>query len=461
MTEVLRSALVEIAERAPAATVPDDLWRSARRSRRGHMAAATVAVLAVVGSVIGLGASAHRDTAPVTQPAGGGAVPSRVYLVPDRLTGSDERGRPTGPVESDLSVGTSSVAYMTQSGIPVVVTARDGRYHLLDLPGFVGESPTSFATLLGGGLTLSPDGRSLAYAYADGYDAAGTPTATGIRVLDLGSGHIRTIELPPFGEGTAIRQIVWSPDSRWLAWMGQVATFWRSGSARFGAEHRGRINPGSATSQELTGPTDSATSIAIDDRGTVAMLATNRLWLAFVGGRVQVRHVHQPGKVLYGDDPPQMTFDTSGHRLALATTLPGHQAYLLTTKLHVGVRRLPPVGGDGASVQPLGWLDAADGPVSVSEVRPHQGDTILDGRIVLTRWGDGRSSTVVARVDDLINNPVSIAVDLMTVAQPTYDFPAPDWPGSDQRRVIMTCLVIGGLGLGWLGLALAARRRRA
>lgn len=465
MTDHLRGALAEIAERAPVVEVSDDLWRSARRSAFRTVAAAGVAAAAVAASAVGLGTLLHHGASPgpPSTPTGdSSAVPSHVYVVPDRLTGTDDRGRPTGPLESDLSVGTSAVAYMTQSGIPVVVTAADGRYHLLDLPGFLGEAPHSFATLLGAGLSLSPDGGSLAYAYAGGYDAGGTPSATGIRILDLRSGTVRTIELPQVDQGVQVRQIVWSPDSRWLAWYGQIATSWTSDTAHFDGEVRGRIAPGAATSQPVRSPRDSATAMAVDDRGLVALLTTHRLLLAPVDGRVQVRRVHQPGSVTSADDPPRMSFDASGRRLALATSTPGRQTYTLTTTgRHVASRSLPDIGADGATVEPLGWLRAPDGPVSVSEVRPRSGDTILAGQIVLTRWGDGRpASTVVGRVDDLVNNPLSVAVDLMTVDRPTYDFAAPEWPLSQAQRVVVTCLVIlGVLGLGWLAVLLVTRRR--
>jgi hypothetical protein len=180
-----------------------------------------------------------------------------------------------------------------------------------------------------------------------------------------------------------------------------------------------------------------------------------------VDGRVQVRRVHQPGPVTSADDPARMSFDASGRRLALATTTPGRQTHVLTTiGLHVASRPLPDIGVDGATVEPLGWLRADDGPVSVSEVRPRSGDTILAGQIVLTRWDDGRpASTVVGRVDDLVNHPVSVAVDLMTVARPTYDFAAPEWPMSGERKAVVVGLaMLGLLGLAVLG-AVAVRRR--
>lgn len=463
MTGSLRDALAEIADHAPVADIPDDLWESAHRPRRRTVVAAAFAAAAVIASAAGLGIVLHHESPPPATPIPGpGAVPSHIYRIPDRLT---------GPLETDLAVGRSSVAYMTQAGIPVVVTARDGRYHLLGLPAFLGQDDAGgFSTLLGTGFALSPDGRSLAYAYAAGYDAAGTPSVTGVRVLDLETGGIRTVELPPQGQGTQVRLVTWSPDSRWLAWEGQVAGSWHSGAADFRDAARGRIAPGATTSQPLETRLGSEAGMAVDDRGVVVTVDGNRVAVSPRRGPERIRPVHPTPREVRSSEMAAhaLAYDPTGQHVTIASTMPSARAYRLDThRLTYQARALPALAGSGSWVLPLGWLSRSDGLVSVSEVRPvigrsdsYTGATVEAGRIVLTRWKGGEpSSRVVARLDELMPDTVSVAVDLMTAAQPTHAFPPPRWPSSTPWSTIAGLSGLGALGLGWLGFVALARRR--
>ena len=131
------------------------------RNRRTRMATATVAV--VVTAIVAVTRSSwvptrSRDASP---PDGGPAdhrgepgIPSEVH---------DPVGDGGLELEGDLAVGRASVAIANDTAA-FVITADDGVYHRLDLPGF---DPALYAA--GGsevsGLTLSPDGTKLIYSW--------------------------------------------------------------------------------------------------------------------------------------------------------------------------------------------------------------------------------------------------------------------------------------------------------
>src|SRR5690348_7979512 len=103
MTDRLKTALAEIADRAPTAHVPDDTYRRGRRSHRRRVAAGALALVVVclgLGSVVRV---VTHEPPPVTRQPHGGAVPSQLYGVPQRLTMTDGQGRWAGPVETDLA----------------------------------------------------------------------------------------------------------------------------------------------------------------------------------------------------------------------------------------------------------------------------------------------------------------------------------------------------------------------
>jgi hypothetical protein len=342
-----------------------------------------------------------------------------------------------------------------------VVTAGDGQPRLVALPGFVG--PSSSASLLGAGFALSPDGRYLAYGFAIGFDRWGTPSVTGVRVLRLSTGSIRTIALPRVAQGTQVRLVTWSPDGKWLAWYGQQAVKWNSSGETFQGELRGRIAPGSTSSDPLPSPDRADLAMAIDDTGRVALMTHDRLRLVAVDGPVSSEAIVYPGARVLGN-PPQLAFDPSGQSLAVAATAPAIGTYVLALQ-GLTFRRalLPRLGPDGATIDPIAWLPSSQGRVSVAEVHGIDGDTVLPGRLVLTRWLRGRgAATVVGDVDGPVAAPVSVATDLMTVDQPTHTYPAPHWPPAPGSRLVPVCLgITTALGLTWLVIAGVARRRRS
>jgi len=209
MTEQLHDLLARIADQAGPGSSDPTLWARAGRARRRDRAlrasAATLTVLALVGALaIGLGT---RSAPPPANPAPretGVGIPSTVRGI---------HGDGGLDLETDLAVGPASVAIVNQSGA-FVITADDGIYHRLRLPGF---DPTAFNDDEPG-LALSPDGTRLAY----GWRAAQAPGARiGTRILDLRTGALQKIpDAPRYVVDTLVRISThgygWSPNGRYL-----------------------------------------------------------------------------------------------------------------------------------------------------------------------------------------------------------------------------------------------------
>ena len=170
MTDQLHDLLARIADDAGPGPADPSLWGRARRARqvrrRQRVVAAVAAGLAAVAALTAVGpeGASRRDPDPVDQPdrsSPGPGVPSVVYGVP---------GDGGLDLETDLSVGRASVAVTNPTGA-YVVTADDGAYHRLRLPGYDAAAYDAQVT----GLALSPD--------APGWPTAGRrlrcdPTAT-------------------------------------------------------------------------------------------------------------------------------------------------------------------------------------------------------------------------------------------------------------------------------------------
>lgn len=474
MTEPLRGALAEIGERAPVAHVPHDTWTRARRARRRELVGSVAALALLVAGSAGVVGSLRHDPAPVA--AGGasdrlsdGAIPSQVYAVPDRLRNPTNDAGWSGPVESDLAIGRGSVAWWSEPGPPAVITAADGGYHLLALPGFLGGTIDGGG--LGAGLALSPDGTSLAYGWSGPAPAnANQAMPSGVRVVDLQTGSVRTLALHG-GKGVLVTQVSWSPDSRWIAWTGQTAVSWGASSMRFHGEVQGRIAPGATTSDPLPSSLDAGGLLAISDDGLAAVLGSSPrkvdgvfqtpLNLVPVRGRTVTRAVGTPTPVTIGNDPARLAFSPDGRLLSLATTSPGQFASVLRVSDGRLLAHRFPNGlyPEGATVAPLGWLDDTH---LVSAVTPHSGDTAGEHQLVMMTPTVGRHSTyhIVGRTDGSLPVATTVAVDLMTLDKLTVDFPAPTWPWPTEKKIAVGLAAgLGAAGMAWLVLTLVRRRR--
>jgi len=229
MTEQLHDLLARIADQAGPGSNDPTLWDRARRARRRERAlrAASVAALttaALVGAVV-IGLSTRSTSPPAdrhTPAPPGPGIPSTVRGL---------QGDGGLDLETDLAVGPASVAIANRSGA-FVVTAADGVYHRLRLPGY---DPSAFNDRETG-LALSPDGSRLVYGWrAPKAPGSATRPKVGTRIVDLRTGALQKI---PGAPGYAVdKNLVtanygygWSPNGRYLVFETRMAgNHWYSG----------------------------------------------------------------------------------------------------------------------------------------------------------------------------------------------------------------------------------------
>ncbi|MBF4163222.1 WD40 repeat domain-containing protein [Nocardioides acrostichi] len=445
MTDTLKDHLERLAADAPSLDIPADTWA---RGRRRHRRAVTVRALGALALVVLLGLApllvARLDTGTV-QPAD----PSRSLGVPDRLQGVPARlaDRSDGAwvhdiVTDDLHTGVGAAAWVTAEGLPVVVDAAAGGYHLLDLPGFQLTSTEAASTWIGYTpytfLALSPDGTHLAYGYADldGPGRSATVT-TGIRIVDLPTGEVqRSIPLTG-GAGVAVTDISWSSGGTWLAWSGFRTTSWTASSIGGHTPLVGIAGPGRDEQVHKRAPRNS--TVSVDDDGAGVVVSGRRLTL------LPARNSRGSQAFVTGPTarvPRSIRWSRTGHAVDSALLSPDG------TQVAVGA------DGEGLLVidVPSGrWrLVADDGPDS-AQTRPlaWSGDTL-----VTDAWREGHHIEAVT-----VRRPTeprtlvtlgpgvtpSIATDLLGTPPHTVDRPGPHWPWSPDRwafTIALTILVV-------------------
>jgi hypothetical protein len=498
MTERLREEMLRVGETAPPIHVPGDLWALGRRARRRDRLVSGVVALSVIGLIFAVsmlgwpGLGGRADVAPVSPAGDEGAVPSTLYGVPVRFLSTDidryEVGASWSPkiAEPDLAVGRASVAFAvkweSQQTLPMVVTARDGAYHPLVLPGWSGASLMAYMNSASDiALALSPDGRSLAYPWWDPKAPLDGPMPAGIRVLSLETGDIR--EIPLLGEdGVYATNVSWSPDSRWLAWRGIASPNWTLQSTGGGDYVAGRVAPGGKVSESIPLPARrQSTSVAISNAGVVALFTPGKRWQTWDGGVVA------EGKAGFPEADDAAAYSPDGTSVALSTRLDAYGTPEAGTSWF-----LDPSSGDlserplaegldlypeGAEVRPLGWMD--DDRVVAMVTGPQGGHSDADSSariVVMTAPSESRSEwtyRMLTGFDRSVSGPfagylsmpysrtVTVAVDLMTLEHPTADFPPPDWPWSDERKALVIGLSVAAvLGCLLLGRRWLRRSRR-
>jgi hypothetical protein len=481
MTHQLHDELARIGDAAPrvapSSDLAPDLWRRGRRARTRDRVVAAGAVLTLVLSLGGLTTAVMGGPAellPASPPSGDPAVPSTLYAVPGHVQTQDDGQRFTGPLSPTLAVGRGAVAFVTGDGLPVVVDAETGEYHLLDLPGWRGGDVLVGMVLDASDsqpLAISPDGRQLAWAWAVPGGRTDTATiATGVRVLDLESGDVRTAVITSpgrdtlIGQGVLVRTLAWSPDSRWLAWSGVTVREWNA--AGIGGFSRtplaGRIAPGSTRPgiQWRTNSSPSVTGTAVTDDGTL-LVAQQDGWVMRYHAASSQDRPFSVGSTL--NPAPAGAVSPDGSMLAVGS-------YSRETSMDLadleGVRLAPralspDVYPDGAFVRPLGWID--DDTVVVlarteddSELgRSHV--AVMSAPTVPEEEWSYRIVTRSEPTDDAagVASFHSVAVDLLD--NPTVDRPAPDWPWKVEYRV---ALAVVSLVVAWLiGILWWGRRR--
>ena len=427
MTTHLREELDRLADTQPAFRPDPSTWDRGRRARRRSRIASGAAALAVVAVVGGLGAQGLGTGSP--SPAAGevpaGAIPRRIADIPSDL-------RTTSPADG---LGTASAAFVSSAGDPVVVTATDGQPHRLDLPGWAPHSA---------GLALAPDGGTLAWEQ----DVPGED-GTHLGVLDLGSGDVTLHLLRP--ESFRLRELSWSPDSSWVAYVGDL----RTGG---GGSVVGRVDVEGGLSEPLD-PRDGTGREAVGDLAVSSDGATvvSRPW----GGLYRVGRAGSERLTdRRGVGPGAWSPD--GRHLALRSS-PSEASYTLdaaTGEVLTHPFADPTLGL--AAVRPMGWLD--------DRRQLLLAEGLLGGtaELVVTTPTADATSTWRRSVGTIEAGPaatVSLAVDLVpdldgTSSQAlTHDFPA-----SDERDVSwliglgVAAAIAALMALRWLWRRLAAGR---
>lgn len=449
MNTPLRDALHELAEHHT--FVPDSTaWDRGRRARRHDRLLVAAAVLVLVASLGGIGMlGAQQRTQPIADSVDEGAIPAQLHEVPERLVHHQEHGATWDERigSSELAIGQGSMAFMGGGGaawgLPVVIDAQDGSYHLLDLPGWVGNGPMSAVFLgEGAGLSLSPDGLTLAWSY--GQPARGredySPVETGIRIADLVTGEVTEVSLQHLltqGQALIPHILAWSPDGSVLGWRAREMAQWNSAGA--GPAHRlpGRqgivdVATGQVTDVRMPGVGRAGVEIAVTNDAGLILRGQKRAFAWRDGNAVPADDLVDEA---FGDrQPGPGTYQSPVDTRFLGRIDTSRVAALVTSRSD---------SLDDSGAQLVVMTDAGV-PMERASWR------------IATRWDLPQPSTL------------SIAVDLLGVdpgASPpgvtgVHDFPAPTWPWSTERKVAVTALaVLATLSLMALVLHLARRRR--
>ncbi len=469
MTELLKTELQRIGDTAPDVRVPaPDLWRRGRRARlrdRLLTTGAVIAVLALLGGAawISLGGP---DRPPPTDDSSAPGVPGTIWGIPSRVewdrTSTDVT---TGVGSGWTPVGVAAAAYLSDSGQPVVITAHDGAYHVLDdLPDLQPlQAAADVALGEHGWMSLSPDGSRLAYAWANpAIRDTGAPMPTGINVVDLVTGDIRRNSVLG-GEGVAHIGLTWSPDGTWVGYVGSRTTSWQQSRRAYRGTVVGRVRALTHTTsqRDWTGP---VAGLAIGNDGSLLVSNGSGRLSTWSGSTVSRQPIDDPAEPNLG---AIAVLSSQGTRLVWETTSRTHQL----TYLDIATGRVHQVPLDkerypfGTPVRPLGWVDDETVVVELTEYVSPSGYT---GRqVALVSLDPASPSDEVLRVvgdEDPLDfsdhsqiNFMTVATTLMTADRPTVARPEPDWPmTTDQRLVLWTI----GAGVPLLMLLFWWRWRR-
>ncbi|MBL0746312.1 hypothetical protein [Nocardioides baculatus] len=426
----LRSQMHRVGDAVDPLPVDDDLWQRGVAARRRGQVLVVAAVLAIVVSVAGTATLVGGDDREARTASGevveGGAIP-RSIVDPGDLD-----------PEGDLAVGRASAAFISQSSEPVVITAVDGVPHELDLAGWVTNSQDPDEVRVNQSLALSPDGARLAWQGADDEDGRAT-----VGVLDLVTGDTSTYRpLPPIA-GLRLREMSWSSDSSWLAWIcDDSPEVWV-----------GRLRPGpepDSQAQQLFG---NIQDVAVDANGTLVFSRASGGFerIYGTGDVVPLASKRELGGVGFGIG----RFSPDGRQIALRSSLsPASYTYDIDAE-ELLEHPFPAGTFEDGFVVPQGWLDDRLQLLLVQESsNPDVAELVVTTPAVdaTSTW---RRSVGVVEVGPAAT--LSLAVDLVpdldgTSSQElTYDFPPP--PERDISWIIglgVAAAIAVLLALRWL-----------
>lgn len=444
----LHDRLADLAARAgddPAAGVPaGELWTRGRRYGRSRRAGAAVLVVAAVVALVA-GRIVVAAVQPIEiAPAGSAAelrLPDRLF-VPDPWTPDTDEVGPIGPLVA-------------------IVGAPRARWGSLaehaDLAGVDGAGEYAFLALddrTGDDLALSPDGRHLAYWYAeDAADVPGAATekpADGVAVLDTVAGTTEryAVDSPL---GLMPDRMTWAGERLW-------APLW----------HYDDVNDQSASSD--------LASVLVWDLGTGERAETSRDGLAVVG---ELTAWDGDLVDLRGDRLVRVSPD--GERRVVARLGDAEldaPAYVDPSGTRVAVlRNTDPDGAASNRPEPVAvGILGSGGTVELADLPGGRVDRIVgwrsDHELVTYRFGEGGVLYEVVDVltgarEQLVELPAESSAPNELVAADALAAPvfaAPEPPDLRDPRLVLAAGAGTGLAaiaLGLVGLALWRRRVRA
>jgi len=448
----LREELHRIAERAPEAYVPADLFARGRRAHRRSVVIVIGAISAAIALIAGSIALAPQRDSAEPDPARGDtdlAVPDTIYAAPTWLAETEDGHYVNvGKLEHDLAIGTGAIAYAqpaqdSNGAVAIVVDADDGDYHPLYLPDFIGLDPywrNSFGD--DGGrrpLALSPDGTQLAWSWGMGRDAATDNQAVsgGVRIADLTTGGVSEWDLSD-GGSTYVTGVEWSEGGSQLLWTGIQMDRWNTDAYVPADAVAGVITYASGDVTTYSGGIGSVTDLslwAVSDDGTIAFNGVSGTDLQIQRASGEIRPLPLPDKasayepiMFHGSDLYVTTEDGLARVDSSGATYPSPN-------------KMPLV--------PVGWV--GDGPL----FKLHGQNDVYFGQVWAlddAAGGDAGGGSSLVSVDsdaNMVVDTVSIAYDLIdadSIKHPTVHrskpFFMPLWTGTAVFWLVAAVVVV-------------------
>lgn len=449
MNTDLRDLMARVADDVEPVPVAPDIWRRARRARTRDRAllSALVTMLVLGGVAVGLRPSllpAPLD--PVDRPVvgGAGAVPDRIYHLPD---GYDEPLNPDWPrrPEPADSVGRASATLVDEAGDVVLVSAVDGEHHLVRLPGFYRFAAADENQRP---LAVSPDGTRLAYAWRADERPTGRRWPSGLAVLHLDEPGRTDVHRLPGGDGVITGGFSWSPGGRWLTYAVDELERMRENGATYGPTRVERLHLDSG-GRVVVGPASQHETPSVSDDGVI-LLTDDGLELWSAGQRLGVAT----------DDPLVRNYGPSAWSSddrRVAVTGPG-RVDTVTVVDAASLQAREVELDKPAPTTVRGWV-GPDHVLLTRRVVP------FDRTDLVLVDVEGGSTRTVGAAGAGVPDTLSIAAGLMTLERPTAEFAPPSWLPVERwwTRWVGTVgglVLLAGLVVAWRRSQRADRRRR-